>query len=49
MKRKIVSSFGRDINIGYDSCDLMKKMIEYSYKKADKICIQIINGEENQG
>ncbi len=35
----IVSSFGRDINIGYDSCDLMKKMIEYSYKKADKIIV----------
>ena len=27
----------------------IRPLVELIYKKADRICIQIINGEENQG
>lgn len=35
----IVSSFGRDLNIGYEFNELFKFMIDYSYEIADKIVV----------
>uniref|UniRef100_UPI00402985CA glycosyltransferase family 4 protein n=1 Tax=Eshraghiella crossota TaxID=45851 RepID=UPI00402985CA len=35
----VVSSFGRDLNIGYELGGILEEFIEYSYQNADKIIV----------